>query len=80
MRRTSREWLLGQQRDATQKSLGKRKRQQFGPVRDGKAFQAALSEMNDHNRRRVVLRNRKHVVELNPVLDRKPSATSGTAF
>ncbi len=61
-------YLLAYLRDTHQGAAGKRHLQQFGPIRDGRRLDAALQELVDLDRVRLIKDVKRIMVEANPGL------------
>ena len=61
-------WLIARCRDTGKPSLQKNTARQFGPLRDGARLTAALRELEELDRLRLVEEGRRTEIELNPEL------------
>jgi len=61
-------WLLSVCKKENVSTIGRRRVQQSGPVRDSKVLDAALSELVDLNRVRVVMDGKRKDIQINPPL------------
>ena len=61
-------WLLAYLQDTAQDATPKRYLQQFGPIRESTRLTAALAELVDLDRARLVQDGRRTTVEVNPAL------------
>ena len=61
-------WMLMMCKEKQQDRIPRRIVQRYGPLRDGKLLTEALSVLEDHDRCRLVILQRKKIILINPLL------------